>query len=117
MSLSYKRKEGYKPLKFRQNDEHEKPEKCQSYTEIDLPMPIPIEGNMTAHSFTENVNSNAERKNEKLLKFLCQNFENSENLDSTEPSTPKSSKVFVDDTPVKYYGVSVIERRKRGLDF
>lgn len=30
--------------------------------------------------------------------------------------TPKNHNVFVQDTPVEYYGLSMIERRKRGLD-
>ncbi len=52
----------------------------------------------------------------RLIDNLFDTINGTQMLDQTL-LTPRNHNVFVLDTPVEYYGLSILERQKRGLNF
>lgn len=108
------------PLKFLQTDHHEKK---TTVNEIDINgVNEPDNGCETGESINiQSAFDTVEEAHEGNADFLRQMFEDKLNItkreDKTILKTPSRYRVYVEDTPVEYYGVSVLERRRLGLDF
>ena len=55
-------------------------------------------------------------KNSGLIKTLFDDLNETVYKNEVTVLSPNKHKVYVEDTPVRYYGLSVLERRKKGLN-